>query len=91
MVVAVILESRSPGSVVAVIFAVVIPECLPVWSVPGSVVVVVIPECLAALRVWKSVVAVVIPGVDLGSSLFIRETLCFISGFRVPARMRAPE
>ncbi len=34
---------------------------------------------------------IVIPGVDLGSSLFIKIFSFFISGFRVHARMRAPE
>ena len=34
---------------------------------------------------------IVIPGVDPGSSLFIRKTPYFISGFQVPACMRALE
>ena len=79
-VVAVILESRSPGSVVT--------QKETNDSFPNA------PRRVLAGRLLPSGITlflIVIPGVDPGSSLFIRKTPYFISGFQVPACMRALE
>ena len=117
VVVAVILESRSLGSVVIKLgldsgtlragssWAAKTLRGFLLMSFPNVVVgnlslsislalfvITTVPRTLrAANPSGITLFLIVIPGVDPGSSLFIRKTPYFISGFQVPACMRALE